>query len=175
MLFDKGVVEFINAAKTIKGAVKGRAIFLLAGEPDNGNPSSIPEEKLKSMEEDNYISWIGFQEDMLSILQQSNLVVLPSYYREGLPKSLIEACAIGRAIITTDAIGCRECVKDGYNGYLVPARNVNILAEKMLFLINHPEIRLKMGQNGRYIAEEKFSINTVIQKHFEIYNKILLL
>lgn len=172
MLFDKGVVEFVNAAKALRHAVKGRVIFLLAGESDRENPASIPEEKIKTLEEDGYISWIGFQSDMASLLQQVNLVVLPSY-REGLPKSLIEACAVGRAIITTDVIGCRECVHDGYNGYLVPAKDVNILAEKILFLINHLDTRLEMGKNGRRIAENEFSVDIVIQKHFEVYNKLL--
>ena len=98
--------------------------------------------------------------------------MLPSY-REGLPTSLIEACAIGRPIITTDAIGCKECVDEGLNGYKVPVKSVKELAEAIEKLINSPEDRLKMGNYSRKKAEKEFDQRDVIKKYMEIFNSLL--
>jgi glycosyltransferase involved in cell wall biosynthesis len=172
MLIDKGVVEFIEAARKLKEKVVEKAEFILAGDCDTLNLAGIPEEKLKVMIDPPYIQWIGFQKNIFHVLKESDVVVLPSY-REGLPKSLIEACAVGRPIITTDTPGCRECVVDGYNGYLVPVKNVAILAQKMKILIRDAEKRWEMGRNSRALAEKEFSIDQVIEKHLSVYNKIL--
>lgn len=171
MLYDKGVIEFIKAAMKIKAKFIDKAEFILVGDCDSDNLAGIPKEYLLQMVDDPYIQWVGFQKDIVSVLQQSDIVVLPSY-REGLPKSLIEACAIGRPIITTDTQGCRECVIDEYNGFLVPIKNVDLLAEKMEQLINDSEMRKRMGKNSRAIAEKEFSIDSVIEKHLSIYSQI---
>jgi len=122
--------------------------------------------------ETDYIEWIGFQKNMLPLYQTSDIVVLPSY-REGLPKSLIEACAIGRPIITTDVPGCRECVIPDYNGFLIPAKKTGELAEALLKLIENAELRHQFGLHSRKLAEKEFSINTVIEKTFQIYDTYL--
>lgn len=171
MLYDKGVVEFVNAAKIIKERVEHQAVFLLAGDCDTINLAGISEDKLKTMIDGEYIQWIGFQSDIISVLENCDIVVLPSY-REGLPKSLIEACAVGRPIITTDTHGCRECVLDEFNGYLVPVRDVEYLAERMEILIKDPAKRDRMGRNSRTMAEKEFSIDFVIKEHLAIYKQI---
>jgi glycosyltransferase involved in cell wall biosynthesis len=109
---------------------------------------------------------------MILQYQQSDIVVLPSY-REGLPKSLIEACAIGRPIITTDVPGCRECVVDGYNGRMVPVKTVAPLANAIEELCESKSLRNRMGSNSRVLAEQEFSIEIVIEKTFEIYDEII--
>jgi len=172
MLLDKGIVEFINAAKSIKEQVVCKAEFILAGDCDPINLAGISEDELKAMIDPPYIQWIGFQKEMFHIYKESDVVVLPSY-REGLPKSLIEACAAGRPVITTDTQGCRECVVNGYNGYLVPVKNTQKLAQYMELLTNDKEKREQMGKNGRLLAEQEFSIDKVIESHLSIYNTIL--
>jgi len=173
MLYDKGVLIFVDAAKLIKDKLNGKAKFILAGALDPENKTGVPENELLAMQIPGYIEWIGFQSDMLNVLKSSQVVVLPSYYREGLPKSLIEACAIGRPIITTNMPGCKECVSDGFNGYLVTPKNVDDLADKMLSLFDDQALRQGMGVNSRKVAEEKFSIQFVIDATLNLYSKIL--
>ena len=172
MLFDKGVVEFIEAAKKIKTRVSGRAEFILAGDCDTINLAGIAEDKLKEMLDPPYIQWIGFQQNIFQIIREADVVVLPSY-REGLPKSLIEAAAVGRPIITTNTQGCRECVIEDYNGYLVPVKDTELLSQRMETLINDSELRRKMGKNSRLLAEKEFSIDKVVEAHLAIYDAII--
>ncbi|MFQ9316629.1 glycosyltransferase family 4 protein [Dysgonomonas mossii] len=171
MLYDKGIIEFIQAAKKIKDKVVDKAEFVLVGDCDTINLSGIKEEDIKREIDVPFLNWIGFKKDIFSVIKNSDIVVLPSY-REGLPKSLIEACAVGRPIVTTDVEGCRECVIEGYNGYLVPAKNIETLSEKMEDLINDPEKRTRMGLNGRILAEKNFSIDFVIREHLRIYKDL---
>ena len=128
----------------------------------------VPEQQIKNWETQGFVEYIGFHTDMVKVVKESNVIVLPSY-REGLPKSLIEACAIGRAIVTTDVTGCRDVVTEGVNGFIVPAKNHQALAEAMEKLLLDKELRVKMGKKGREIAEKEFSIEGVIDKTFEIY------
>ncbi len=172
ILRDKGVMEFIEAAKLMRGKALGKVVFLLAGNCDRGNLSVVKEEDLLPLLEPGYIEWIGFRKEMYPEYQNSDIVVLPSY-REGLPKSLIEACAVGRPVVTTDVPGCRECVRDGWNGYLVPARNSEALAEAMRKLIGNAELRKEFGQHSRHLAEQQFSLSTVVAEHMKIYAKVM--
>lgn len=171
ILLDKGVIEFIDAAKLLQGKFMGKVKFILAGDCDKENLAVLGEEKLKSLLVDNYIEWIGYQPKMFPIYTDSDIVVLPSY-REGLPKSLIEACAVGRPIVTTDVPGCRECVIPGYNGYLVPAKDSAALAAAIELLINDDAKRKGFGMNSRLLAEEEFSIDRVVQQTFDIYHSL---
>jgi glycosyltransferase involved in cell wall biosynthesis len=172
ILLDKGVMEFIEAAKSLRKQLQGKALFVLAGFCDEGNLAVLNEEELTKLLEKNYIEWIGYQRDMFQTYAQSHVVVLPSY-REGLPKSLIEACAVGRPIVTTDVPGCRECVEEGYNGFLVPVKDSQALAKRMLELANNESLRLEMGFNSRAYAEKEFSLEMVKEKTFHIYDTIL--
>ena len=100
-------------------------------------------------------------------------MVLPSYYREGVPRSLIEACAIGRPIVTTLSIGCKDTVDDGKNGFLIMPKDAKSLADKLITLINNPQLRKEMGLQGRKKAEEEFSVVQVVKKHMEIYAQLI--
>lgn len=171
MLWDKGVKEYVSAANHIKHQLNGTAKFLLVGPIDTGNPMGITQEQLNRFEQKDYIEWVGYKKNVKEVISQSNLVVLPSY-REGLPKSLIEACAIGRAIITTDAPGCRDVVEEGINGFLVPVKDSELLAKKILQLVNDKKLRNEMGINARIIAEKEFSLDYVVTKHLALYKKL---
>lgn len=171
ILLDKGVMEFIGAAKLLQGKFMGKVKFILAGDCDKENLAVLGEEKLKALLVTDYIEWIGYQSKMFFIYTDSDIVVLPSY-REGLPKSLIEACAVGRPIVTTDVPGCRECVKSEYNGYLVPPRDIEALADAIELLINNDVKRKEFGVNSRLLAEKEFSIDKVVQQTFDIYHSL---
>lgn len=171
ILLDKGVMEFISAAKLLQHKFMGKVKFILAGDCDKENLAVLGEDKLRSLLVSDYIEWIGHQHNMLSIYVDSDIVVLPSY-REGLPKSLIEACAVGRPIVTTDVPGCRECVKSGFNGYLVPSKSIEPLANAIEILIDDDTKRKNFGMNSRLLAEKEFSIEKVIQRTFDIYHSL---
>ena len=136
---------------------------------DDGNKAGVPHTYLEDWQDGNYVKWLGYQKEMVKIYQDSHIVVLPSY-REGMPKSLLEACAIGRAIVTTDAVGCRECVDERINGYKVPVYSTKELAYAIEKLILNHELIRQMGANSRVKAEKEFDVKNVIFKHMEIYN-----
>ena len=170
MLWDKGVGEFVEAATILKQQGVD-ADFIIVGSVDLGNPKSIPVKQLDRWNSSGVIKWLGERTDISQLLIKSHIVVLPSY-REGLPKSLLEAAAAGRPIITTDVPGCREVIKDGENGLLVQVRNAKSLVIAIQKLINNPELLSSMGKKGRLIAEQEFSIEQVINKTLELYSKI---
>jgi glycosyltransferase involved in cell wall biosynthesis len=168
LLWDKGVGEFVAAAQILK-AEGICARFVLAGAPDPGNPSSVSEELLQQWQQSGQIEWWGWRDDMLHVFQSAHIVCLPSY-REGIPKTLIEAAACGRAIVTTDVPGCREVVLDGENGLLVPPRNAAALANALRQLIEDPDLRREMGANGRQRVIAHFSSERVIAEILTVYN-----
>lgn len=168
LLYDKGIMEFIKAAKLLKAEFVNNVKFIIAGNIDKDNPATISLAEIKKNTDGKYIEWIGFEPDMKQLLMNSSIVVLPSY-REGLPKSLIEAAAIGRPIVTTDAPGCKDCVIEGYNGYKVPVGDHIILADKIRKLLVSPELRKEMGYNSRLFAENNFDIDEVVNKTLDIY------
>lgn len=172
ILRDKGVVEFIEAALQLKDEYEERVKFVLAGDCDEENPAVLHESELREMLIPGYIEWVGYQKKMIPVYTSSDIVVLPSY-REGLPKSLIEACAIGRPIVTTDAIGCRECVVDGDNGFLVPVKDSESIASALKKMFDNEDLRVQMGRKSRELAERDFSIDSVIKKTFAIYQKYI--
>ena len=115
MLWDKGIKELREATRILKNKYKNKIQFILCGLADMENRAGVPPSYLNDWQDGKYVKWIGYQKNMIKVYQDSHIVVLPSY-REGMPKALIEACAIGRAIVTTDSIGCKECVDEGING-----------------------------------------------------------
>jgi len=167
MLRDKGVLEFINASKKVTVKFPD-AKFLLVGNLDKFNLASLTEDELRYELLGTNVTWLGYRDDIPALLKESDVMVLPSY-REGLPKSLIEAAATGLPIITTDTVGCRECVDDGVNGFLVPIGDSDILAKKMIELIENPEMVKRMGKASRLKAEKEFSLKMVMDKTFGIY------
>ena len=159
-IVDKGIKEYISAAEEIK-KIYPNVILELVGYCDD-NPNSITESELKEIAVSGVVDFLGALDDVRSALANSSVFVLPSY-REGTPRAVLEAMSCGRAIITTDAPGCRETVIDGVNGYLVPVKNVERLVEAMEKFILHPELIHKMGKESRRIAENKYDVNKVNQ------------
>jgi glycosyltransferase involved in cell wall biosynthesis len=171
MLRDKGVIEFVDAARSLHAAgVSAR--FVLVGETDPGNPTAISAEQLRGWADEGIVEWWGHQTDMKKVLAQANVVCLPSL-REGVPKVLIEAAACGRSIVTTDAPGCREIVRNGENGLLVPVRDSKALADALRLLIESAPLRALMGAKGREIAVSEFSVERVIHETLGVYRELL--
>lgn len=171
MVREKGIITFIKAAEILRDEMQGKVVFILCGGLSN-NPKGIKEHELRKWCDGKYIQWLGYRSDMGELLKQSHIVVLPSYYREGVPKSLIEATAIGRPIITTHSYGCKDTVDDGENGFLIPPKDAAALAEKLRILINDGQLREQMGMKGRQKAELEFSLDHVVDHHLEIYRKV---
>jgi glycosyltransferase involved in cell wall biosynthesis len=168
MLWDKGVGEFVEAAQRVQ-ADGLRARFVLVGDSDSENPAAVPVTQLREWEKKGVIEWWGWQENMQEIYAQAHIICLPSY-REGLPKTLIEAAACGRAIIASDVPGCREIVRTDENGLLVPARDAAALAASLKKLIQDSALRRTMGLNGRRIAENEFSMDLIITQTLNVYH-----
>ncbi len=170
LLIDKGVYDFISAARLLKK--KGiRARFLLAGDLDIQNPSGIKKNELNKIKEEGYVEIIGFQKDIPKLYAMSHIICLPSY-REGLPKALIEAAAASRPIVTTDVPGCRDAIIPNKTGILVPMKNSEALANAIQDLIENPEKRLSMGRAGRELAEKDFAIEDIVNAHLKIYDDL---
>jgi len=170
MLRDKGVREFAEAARCCK--TRGvEARFVLVGDPDPQNPSSISRAELEAWHSSGILEWWGAREDMAAVLSQAHVVCLPSY-REGLPKVLLEAAACGRPIITTDTPGCREIVRQGENGYLVPVRAVTELADAVERLVGDTVLRKSMGRAGRRRVEEEFCLERVVSETLRVYEEL---
>lgn len=172
MVEDKGVLVLIEAANILRDKYQGKVEFLLCGGLET-NPLAVSKEKLNELCDGDYIQWLGKRSDVKELLESSHIFAFPSYYKEGLPKSCIEAAAIGRPIITCDSVGCRDTVVDGETGFLVPIKDSKIVAEKLDILFEDTELRKTMGIKSRKYAEDKFSIEDVIQVHLDIYNKFL--
>lgn len=168
MLEDKGVREFVAAAHMLydRGV---RARFILVGGTDESNPTAIPESTLKEWNGGQGVEWWGWRDAIPAILQQSDIACLPSY-REGLPKSLIEAAACGLPIVTTDTVGCREVVEEGRNGFLVPVRSVEPLADALGKLIADGSLRRRMGAESRRMAEDEFDTKKIAAETLAVYN-----
>ncbi|MGB4116658.1 MAG: glycosyltransferase family 4 protein [Polaromonas sp.] len=170
MLWDKGVGEFVEAARMLR--TRGVAArFVLVGHGDPDNPASIPECQLKAWHDSGVVERWGHCEDMPATLAKAHVVCLPSY-REGLPKVLLEAAACARPLIATDVPGCREIVRHGENGLLVPLRDVPGLAQAMARLLGNFELRHTMGQKGRAMVESEFSEMKVAKQTLAVYHEL---
>jgi glycosyltransferase involved in cell wall biosynthesis len=145
--------------------------FWLCGRLAN-NSDAVSKEELLARCDGKYIKWLDFQNDMRSVLERSHIMAFPSYYREGVPKSLIDACAVGRPIVTTNSVGCKDVVDDGVDGFLVPIKDSKALAEKLRILIEDKDLRIKMGRAAREKAEREFNIEDVVKKHLDIYQSL---
>lgn len=172
MIVEKGVFLLTEAAERLRSEYEDKAEFWLIGGLDD-HPGAITKEQLDKVCDGKYIKWLGYRTDVKELLQSSHIVAFPSYYMEGLPKSLIEATAIGRPIITTQSIGCKDTVTDGVNGFLIPIKDVDSLVEKLRLLIDNAGLRQKMGMAAREKAEKEFSLDIVIEKHLNIYNELV--
>lgn len=168
LLKEKGVYEFIQAARIINRTGK-HARFILVGEPDDGNPSTISYKTILEWKSEGIVDWWRWEKDMPGAYHSANLVCLPSY-REGLSKTLVEASACGRAIVTTDIPGCRDVVEHGTNGLLVPVGDPKAIAKAINALLRNPGIRRKMGLEGRQRVKQYFSSEIINAKTLKVYN-----
>jgi len=171
MLRDKGIVELVEAARLLRA--QGRAVrIILAGGLDELNPSCLHEKEIRAWEHEGLVEWWGEVEDVRTVWAQAHLAVLPSY-REGLPKSLLEAAACGRALIAADVPGCREIVQHEKNGLLVPARTSAPLATAIGRLLNDTAMRARMARTGRELVEREFAQAKILAETLTLYEKLV--
>lgn len=169
LLWTKGIAEFVGAARQLHNV--GSFRFLLAGQPDEGNPASVPEPSIQKWVSDGTLEWLGHVDDMATLFRSVDLVVLPSY-REGLPKGLIEAAASGIPLITTDVPGCREVVQHGVNGLLVPPRDEERLVEAIVRLQSDPALRLRLGREARRKALQEYDDSIIVLRTMTMYREL---
>ena len=171
LLRDKGVYEYVSAVRLLKD--RGiKAQFLLAGDLDINNPTGLKLDDLNKLKCEGYVEITGYQKDIPTLYARSHIICLPSY-REGFPKSLIEAAAAGRAVVTTDVPGCRDAIIPNKTGLLVPIKDSQKLADALQWLIENPKERIAMGKAGRKFAEKEFPIEKIILNHLDIYQDLL--
>lgn len=170
LLWDKGIAEYVAAARHLRA--EGRALrFLLAGDPDPGNPAAVPEADVRRWVDEGVVEWLGHVDDMPALFASVDIVVLPSY-REGLPKGLIEAAACALPLVTTDVPGCREVVRDGVDGLLVPARDADALANAIARLQDDPALAARLGQAARAKALAEFDERIVVERTLAVYREL---
>ncbi|MCQ6258016.1 glycosyltransferase family 4 protein [Pseudomonas sp. Q11] len=170
LLRDKGVLEFVEAARILQErGVKAR--FQLIGAIDPGNPATITEAEIAAWRDEGLIEILGYRNDISALFAEAHVVTLPSY-REGLPKVLVEAAASGRAVVTTDVPGCRDAIDPNVTGLLVPVCNAVALADGLQLLIDDASLRQRMGAAGRALAESEFNLEKIVQQHLKIYSKL---
>ena len=165
-IWDKGVKEYYEACEALFKRYPN-VKFLYVGDTDNGNMSCANEEFLKSSN----VIWLGHRDDIAELTAISDIYVLPSY-REGVPRTLLEAASMSKPIVTTNAIGCKEVVDDGVNGFLVKVKDSKSLEEAIEKLINSKELRESMGKSGRIKVLQEFDVKIVVKKYLEVYEKI---
>ncbi|MFH7409695.1 glycosyltransferase family 4 protein [Acinetobacter variabilis] len=171
LLADKGVYEFQKSAQLLKEKYP-EVRFVLVGGIDPDNPASLTEQELNEWVQKGDLEWWGHQNNMPEVLSQATVVVLPSY-REGMPKVLLEAQALGRPIVTTDVPGCREAIEDGKTGFLAQVKDEKSLANEIEKLIINDELCLEFSRNARALAEQKFDIEQVVKTHMNIYENLV--
>jgi glycosyltransferase involved in cell wall biosynthesis len=169
LLREKGIYEFVEAAHRVKRNFP-RIQFQLLGKRDERNPTVVSQRDLERWQAEGVLTWLGEVADVRPIVARADVVVLPSY-REGTPRSLLEAAAMGKPLITTDAVGCREVVDDGINGLLVPVKDAQALAQAMVRLVEHRAMRERMGKAGREKMEQEFDERIVIEKTLQVYQQ----
>lgn len=170
LLWDKGVGDFVEAAKVLREEGVP-AVFWIAGEQDRGNPSRIPDNVIDEWRRDNIVRFLGHVDDMAGLLKKASLAVLPSYYMEGTPRFLLEAASAGLPIVATDIAGCRVVVKDGRNGFLVPIKQPKVLAVKIKEIIENKDARSRMGKVSREIVLSQLDERIIVGEFVKLYDK----
>lgn len=172
MLREKGIDDLIKAAELLRKNYEDKIEFILCGEITENRDSFTREELLKKTD-DKYIKWLGYREDIPDLLMSSDIMCFPSYYREGVPKSLLEASAAGLPIITTNSVGCRDVVVEGINGFIVPIHSPHEIASAIKKLIIDKKLRENMGIKSREMAEKDYNVQDVAKLHLKLFNQIL--
>lgn len=167
LLWDKGIGEYVESARLIHKHFPG-ARFLLLGQIDAANPTAIPKQTIMNWQQEGIIEYLGKTDDVVPYITCADCVVLPSYYREGTPRALLEAAAMAKPVITTDAVGCRDVVDDQVSGFLCKLRDPEDLADKMLqFIQMKHAVRLEMGKAGRQKMVKEFDESIVINRYLD--------
>jgi glycosyltransferase involved in cell wall biosynthesis len=169
LMWQKGLGTFVEVAERLSDVAR----FHVAGYSEPDSPDAVPVQQLESWAEEGRIVWLGSRDDMPEVISAANIVALPTVYGEGVPKTLIEAAACGRAIVTSDAPGCRDICRDGVNGLLIGPGDPDGLERAIRRLVAEPELRQRMGAAGRHIAEEEFSIGRVVEETLALYERVL--
>jgi len=172
LLWAKGVAEYVEAARLVRRQIP-EAVFLIAGEADSGNPASVPQETIDEWKAQGDVEVLGHCEDMQALIEKADLVALPTYYGEGVPRILIEAAASGKPLVATDMPGCREIVLGKFNGLLVPPRDSHALAHAIREILPDDIRRARMGKHSRQLACDEFSEKQVINKTLQVYLRVL--
>ena len=172
LLWPKGVRELVEAGRILRARGIGVQVRLV-GKPDDASSVSVPESDLQAWHDQGDIEWLGHRDDIAQIWAQAAIAALPSYYREGIPRSLLEAASCGRPVVTTDMPGCREIVENGVNGYLVVPGDVVSLADALEKLIRDPSLRARMGRAGRERVLQHFTERQVVGQTLETYHALL--
>lgn len=169
VLWDKGIAEFVEAARLLKNQ---NLEFIIAGDTDEGNPSSVPQEELQSWIAEGLVTWLGHVEDMAKVLVDADIFVLPSY-REGLPRSLIEAASCALPLVATDVPGCQDVISHEIDGLLVPPRDGKALAIAIRRLAGDPVLAARLGEAARVKALAEFDERIVIARTLVVYDRLL--
>ncbi len=169
LLKEKGIYDYVEAARIVKK--KFAVCFQVAGGPDPGNPSSLAADVIEAWNREGAVDLLGHVESIADVMALADLVVLPSY-REGTPRVLLEAAAMGKPIVATDVPGCREVVQDGYNGRLVPLQDPEALAAAITEFLENPQRGRDFGMSGRKMVAENFSVETVVQETMGVYEQM---
>ena len=169
LMRQKGLEDFSEVARRLRG----RARFVVAGYSEDGSPGAVPVAEVEGWAEEGIIEWLGSRSDMPAVIVGADVVVLPTVYGEGVPKTLIEAAACGRAIVTTDTPGCRDICSDGVNGMLVAPRDIDALERALAGLAEDLPRTARMGAEGRRIAEERFGLDRVLTSTLGLYRGLL--
>jgi glycosyltransferase involved in cell wall biosynthesis len=172
MLWEKGIAEYVEAAGIVRAA-RPDVQFELAGAPDPGNPTSVPEEQLRAWDREGVITWIGHRHDLPDVLRATSIYCLPTYYPEGVPKALLEAAATALPLVASSIAGCREVVQDGVTGLLVPPRDAPALANALLRVLADDALARSLGTAARALAEREFAESVVVEQTLELYAELL--
>lgn len=174
MLYDKGIGHYVEAARELKAKYGDKVEFRLLGFLDVNNPSAVSKQEMQAWVGEGIVNYLGVSDSVEKEIAQVDCMVLPSFYREGVPKSLLEACAMGKPIVTTDNVGCRETVDDGLNGFLCEPRSTSSLVEKLdhMITLTHT-VCLEMGQQSRLKVEREFDEQIVINKYLQAVKSAL--
>ena len=172
MLWDKGVGEFVEAARAVRARDAGIA-FSLIGAPDEGNPAAVPVARLEAWKAEGVVDWQGHSDDIPAVWRDSHIAILPSHYGEGLPKALLEAASCGRPIVAADVPGSREIARGGESALLIPPRDPAALAAATLRLASDPGLRARLGAGGRELVERNFSEERIASATLALWHRLL--
>lgn len=174
LIREKGIAEFVEAAKLLRKC-DIQARFWLVGEPDLGNPTCISKKQLEAWKEEKIVEFLGHRLDMPQLLQQSHVAILSSFYGEGVPRFLLEAVATGLPLVATEIEGCQLVVKEGINGFLVPPKNSQALANAIKKLLIDEDLRKQFGKASRHIAINKFDEQKIFSQYEALYRSMGIL